>query len=396
MSPGLTAEDWKLAGEAAAPGADRLALGLYQAMLDGVGMLPALRDVARSIGATSHAVHTIRFRNGRPVESTSASEGGVTPAAMAEYARFWVRHDPYAKVIAGLPPGVHDLGHFVPPETMERSSLWQEWGRPNGAGFHAIAVPLRRDLDWVGGVYFQRRPEIGPFPAAAAQLLEALFPHLDRVFAAQARLGPAFEVPAPALGMAFDALPDGVVLLDAARRMVFANAALRRMAAAADGFTLGPFGIEVTQAKVRLALSRAVTAALAAVDGQVGLLPAAGSLSLPRPSRRSPWLVRALPLSQGGRDGGAVLPGFRGAMLLVIDGDRRAGPGAALLGRLFGLTPAEAALAGALATGRSIEEHAKRRGVSRETVRSHLAAIRRKTGCRRQAELALLFSRLPG
>ncbi|WP_270939450.1 helix-turn-helix transcriptional regulator, partial [Falsiroseomonas oryzae] len=88
--------------------------------------------------------------------------------------------------------------------------------------------------------------------------------------------------------------------------------------------------------------------------------------------------------------------GFRGAMLLVTDGARRPAPNAALLGRMFGLTPAEARLAAALAAGRSAADHAKARGVSVETVRSQLAAIRRKTGCRRQADLAVLLTRLPG
>jgi DNA-binding CsgD family transcriptional regulator len=120
----------------------------------------------------------------------------------------------------------------------------------------------------------------------------------------------------------------------------------------------------------------------------------AGSLAVPRPSGKAAWLVRALPVQRAGK---WDLPaGFSGAMLLVTDSSRRPRPSAALLARLFGLTPAEASLAAALAAGRSLEEHATRRGIARETARTQLAAIRRKTDCHKQGELAALLARLPG
>jgi DNA-binding CsgD family transcriptional regulator len=81
-------------------------------------------------------------------------------------------------------------------------------------------------------------------------------------------------------------------------------------------------------------------------------------------------------------------------LLLVADPEARAAPPAATLAGLFGLTPAEAALAAAIAAGRGAQDHARRRGIGKETLRSHLAAVRRKTGCRSQVELVALFARL--
>jgi DNA-binding CsgD family transcriptional regulator len=371
-----------------------LALTLYEALLDGPGLLPALGRLATAVAASSHAVHMIRYRSDRPVGSVSAGEGGIAGEAMEDYARYWVRHDPWAKAASALPLGVHDMADAVPPEVLRRSRIWNDWGKPNDAGFHALGVPLRRHGEHVAGVYFHRREAEPPFAAGDRALLEALFPHLHRVFAAEAQLAAARETPAAALRAGLDALPEGIALIDTGRRLAFANAALRRMAAERDGLALSPEGLDAPDPGMRLALARAVTAALSAAAGQVGLLPMAGSLALPRPSGRAPWLVRALPVL---RMEASELPGgFRGAMLLVGDGERRARPAAALLGRLFGLTPAEAALAAALAAGQSLAEHARRRGIGVETARSHLAAIRRKTGCRRQAELVALFARLPG
>jgi DNA-binding CsgD family transcriptional regulator len=191
-----------------------------------------------------------------------------------------------------------------------------------------------------------------------------------------------------------DALPDGVALLDAEARLVFANAALHAMAAEADGLTLGPRGLETPDPATGLALRRAAIAALAAAEGRVGLLPAAGCLAVNRRAGGAPWMVRALPVVP--RHGARAPDGFRGAMLLVSDAGRRPQPAPALLARLFGLTPAEASLAASLAAGRTIDDHAKRRGIARETVRSQLATMRRKTGCRRQTDLVAMLARIPG
>jgi DNA-binding CsgD family transcriptional regulator len=58
--------------------------------------------------------------------------------------------------------------------------------------------------------------------------------------------------------------------------------------------------------------------------------------------------------------------------------------------RLFGLTPAEACLVGALAAGSTLEEHAQQRGVMVGTVRAQLKHVYAKTGVRSQSELVQL------
>jgi DNA-binding NarL/FixJ family response regulator len=55
----------------------------------------------------------------------------------------------------------------------------------------------------------------------------------------------------------------------------------------------------------------------------------------------------------------------------------------------------EAVLLKALAAGESVQAHAARRRVSVHTVRSHIAALPDKLGCRSQLELATLARALP-
>ena len=63
---------------------------------------------------------------------------------------------------------------------------------------------------------------------------------------------------------------------------------------------------------------------------------------------------------------------------------------ASALESLFGLTPTEARLLGAIATGSTVEDYALQRGVSVGTARVQLKQIQTKTGQRRQSDLVRL------
>lgn len=87
-----------------------------------------------------------------------------------------------------------------------------------------------------------------------------------------------------------------------------------------------------------------------------------------------------------------------GARAIVILQDPHANAGASVeaLQIAFGLTPAEAQVAVAMAKGQSREAIAAARTVSLETVRAQVKSLYQKTGCRREAELALLVKALIG
>ena len=61
----------------------------------------------------------------------------------------------------------------------------------------------------------------------------------------------------------------------------------------------------------------------------------------------------------------------------------------------FGLTVAEAAVAEILLQGSSYEAAARRLGISRNTVHTHVKAIHRKAGVRKTLELVALFHEGP-
>ncbi len=375
---------------------EALALDLYAALVDGRDLGPTLDAIAVALGASTHVTHVVQFAGARAVRNAQVSSMNWCPDALAEYATHWVRRDPWIAVAASSLPGVANLDAALPAESYARTAFWNDFARRDGGAFHCLAMDAEAACDARGAFCAHRTRDEGPFGRREEALLAALLPHLRRVLSARARLEDA-GWQAAAAGL--DALRQGVALLAPDGRMVVANAALRRMAARRDGFALGRNGLRCDDARAQAALDRAVLSVLAGATGRVRVLPVAGSLAIQRPSGAMPWLVQALPVRPGdaGPEATGPLPGrFSGGMLLVTDAGARPDPSRPLLRAALGLTPAEAGLAAALARGATLASHAEKRGVSVETVRTHLAALRRKTGCGRQAEIALLVARLAG
>ncbi len=79
--------------------------------------------------------------------------------------------------------------------------------------------------------------------------------------------------------------------------------------------------------------------------------------------------------------------------IILIELDSRPEPSVQTLRRLFGLTAAEIHLAVELARGGNLLDIARSQGLSRTTIRSHLASLFVKTQTRRQVELVSLLGR---
>ena len=77
---------------------------------------------------------------------------------------------------------------------------------------------------------------------------------------------------------------------------------------------------------------------------------------------------------------------------VLIDAGAERAAEAATLARDFGLSPAEARIAGMLAGGMHRAAIAVERGVSAETLKSQIRSIFHKTGCTREAELVALMT----
>lgn len=104
----------------------------------------------------------------------------------------------------------------------------------------------------------------------------------------------------------------------------------------------------------------------------------------------APLILHAIPLTDALK---AAPPGGC-TMLVMVDLRQRPRPSAAVLQRLFDLTPAEARLAVALGSGLTLQEVSDETGLSNATLRSQLSSTFHKTGTRRQPELIALLARV--
>nr|WP_246771089.1 helix-turn-helix transcriptional regulator [Aestuariivirga sp. YIM B02566] len=125
----------------------------------------------------------------------------------------------------------------------------------------------------------------------------------------------------------------------------------------------------------------------------LGLIAAEqGVRSLPviAPADSRPAVLHVVPIRRSAHD----LFTRAAAILVLTKASDAALPASPLLRALFDLTPAEAAIAAHIATGKTVERIALADGKSIQTVRNQLKSVLKKTGCDRQVDLVRMLTRL--
>lgn len=213
----------------------------------------------------------------------------------------------------------------------------------------------------------------------AEQRLQGLLAPFVRALRLRARLGRLVGQLAASDG-ALDHLPLGVLFLAAEGRLVHANASARRLLEAGDGLRVEDGHLRArspaAQARLEVALARVTSG-----SGPEECVP------IPRASGARD--LELMLMRQERADGAAAVIAYLG------DPERPAEVDAGALERFFGLTPAEARVAAALASGASVSEVARRLEVAVSTVREHLGHVFAKTGVHRQGELLRLVLESP-
>lgn len=247
---------------------------------------------------------------------------------------------------------------------------------PRNYGWFAAATFQLPNGD-SAGVGFERYRDRGPFEPSAIDSLNDLRPHLGRaaVLSVQAGLQRAQSM-AEALNTV--GIPGAV--LNTNGQLFVANARFE---------ALMPAVVADRRHRVCLTNSRADELLRDAIERLRTRGAPGQSRSIPVAARddRPPLIFHIVPVRGAAHD--IFSQGL--AILTATPVDRSAVPAAEVLQVLFDLTPAEARVARAIAQGKSVEAIAIANGVSRETVRTQLVSILRKTGLNRQAELVALL-----
>jgi DNA-binding CsgD family transcriptional regulator len=303
-----------------------------------------------------------------------------------DYIRYYAKIDPHVPLL--LDPIANRIRYdylALPDAEMNRNEYYAWHETASGGLRYRVGGVTRPDLPFFGSLTLHRPKSRGHADKPEIERFRLLFDHVERALEVEYRLNVQRGITA---GLAAASVADsGCVVLDHRGQLVFANDLANELAKGA--FTLGSEGIAAHGGEQDRALRLLIASCLDAARGE-GMAPG-GAVRLSRP-RRGDLVATVSPIPRHGAG-----PEWLGAsvLILIVDPTRGRAPDEAVLRKIYGLSPAEAALAGRLAMGETLREAAIARGIAFTTARSYLEQIFHRTGTRRQVELTRLLLTLP-
>jgi DNA-binding CsgD family transcriptional regulator/PAS domain-containing protein len=344
----------------------------------------ALEAVAECLDARKAVSFRVHTGSG---EVRGFRDLNIGEAAVSRFAAYYRRLDPW---LQGFSPAWQAGSPFrcteiISDSALRRTEYYNDFIKPLDIRFALSSIPLRSD-GWMDVLTFFRGVSSEDFDDASLEVFQVLLEHIAQALDIQRRIG-LLEHRARGLGAALDRISQAVIVLDGAGRIIHANAAAQEVFNAADGLAVTDGRIEAWHAGAADALDRAlrhvdeVTTPAAIRQRRV--------ISVPRPSGCRAYVLRISPMA---RDEEVLDVNDTGnaprALVLINDPD--AGlrvPALRELRDVYQLTPTEAALAAAIAEGRTVSEVAAREGIAVDTARKRLKAVFEKTNTHRQSEL---------
>ena len=312
---------------------------------------------------------------------------GMEQRWLESYALEFAGEDVLALHLARAPIARFYASNLDVPERAhyEQLRFYREWVQPQGMAYAAGCVVLHEG-SWLTQIFLQRSATHAPFSRRDMVQLERLVPHLQRAIQMRQRFA-ELQLGRDLLASSLDVLAMPALLCDERGRMVHGNRSGRALLEAEDGIWLDNGLLRARSVPVARQLALELQNAVRASHGEASALP--GVVLLPR-ADKSPLMLMVTPLRM---DAGSGVPGA--ALVVVYDPAGTPNIGAAVLRQLFNLSPAEASLATALCSGKSLEEAALERCTTVSTARSQLKSIFNKTGTRRQVDLVSLLLASP-
>lgn len=356
---------------------------IYDASVDFERWPVALDHIAK----TFHCSYVgLIDRNLATMEGRAAAIG-IDAAGQREYFEVWSEHDLLRKNTQRYRPGAIETDQdIMPRRDLVCSEYYNAFLKPRD--MHAVLrVTLAAKSDFLKIMSLSRPQSLGDFEASDIEQFESLVPHLQRA----ARITQQVEQSNLNLN-AFSHLMEqsvtGVLLLDDAGKILFANRAARTMAQAKEGFVLRSASIEALDRENAATLRRLIADAIGRPRLTAGH---GGAMRLRRESNKSDLTVTVAPL--GTRH---AWPTSRPvAFVLITDPDAAMLRSTATMVKVFGLSAPEARVAERLLLGDSPEDAAANLGLKISTIRWHLASMYRKTGTGGQLQLVRQLLSVP-
>lgn len=338
-----------------------------------------LRALADRVGAEEGLLFAEDFRSTKPPLMT-ATRGAGDEALQ----RFALRHrrNPWSLRSLAQPAGtILRTEELVPRAELLDSDFFRECLAPLGL-WHSLGGNVINEPGLLVCFSFLRSPRRGSFDDVRLRRMQQYLCHLRRAVRLQLHTRSQDLLDGAALE-ALEALEEGVFLVDADARVLFANQAGAALLSRGDGLIGGPRGLAARRPSDTAWLRTTIRSAASATRGS-------GARAIPRDADPWPLRVAISPLGRHSFDG---VRGEARVAVFVSDPSRTVDLAVPLLTQAFGLSRAEAHVAVQIARGADLATIAARARVSINTVRTQLARAFDKTHTRRQAELVRLLAR---
>ncbi len=217
------------------------------------------------------------------------------PDMTAIYRQYWAFHNPVWRLSATRPAGeVYLLDSLIPREDFAATPVFNEWFRPAKFGLATMSANLRIGDRVSALIAVANAPGNDEITGEQMLVFKAALPHIDRAVRIhhELRMRDLDHDTAPER---LECLQYSVMLVDGAARVLFANAAARRLLGSGDGLACKGGCLHSTDGAVALqGLIASCTPRAPARNGP------GGETSIHRGSGRSPLRVTVTPLRSKG------------------------------------------------------------------------------------------------
>ena len=347
---------------------------IYDAALDPAHWPALLNALAAALGGASTALLVLPPRTG-------AGSRAFYPGFEQSFVEFHKDYDWYVASSRELPADSAALLVVLDEHARRRfvaSELHRDWSSQDRA---EAADPELPDEEGVRVLFGLSRPRNAPaYGPEQRTLCDRLLPHLVRAARMHGLRVTADSVERAALE-ALRGLPLGVMLLDARGRVLRMNEYAEAVTASRDGLSIR----ENTPRAAGSQEDRELHSALGRCLEPGGPASGAVTLSISRPSGARSLQLRVTPIAREPAE--LRFEQEVAAAVFVVDPERDLRVDEEDLQRLYGLTPAEAALAGLLVRGHSLNRASELLRISPNTARDRLKRVFAKSSTHRQADL---------
>ena len=300
---------------------------------------------------------------------------------------------PYLEYYSKISPRVHSAENYsagsvsydyqiISEQEINRDEFYNDFVMIQGLRYF-VAAHLINNASHIALFAAQRSPKTGHVRQDEIELAQRLLPHIQQSINLKFRLAEA-QLSTKNQLEHLNSIPEAVIGLNAAGKVIFANDMAAKIFALKDGIECKKNNLHFSDRQIL----RRFDAAMASLNNQEGesIDLNCRDFIVRRPSNRSPFLAAIRPLAEK-NEFAFMCESQAIALLFVRDPQHFIDLDIDALQASFNLSPQELDLASALDKGMSLQQVAQHREVAITTVRSQLYSLMSKVGVSKQANL---------